>query len=220
MMKKTISRLLVLGLVLIGIKSNLVCAYERSTSNVNKDIETLNSKISFLAESLPYEGLYYYQIRELLKSYNIDYMLEDNVTPDTPAWFADFNPKNDRLITAKDLIIPPFTGSDLMLSNEEKLIAENFSLNYICKSEGDVLITLMYESLAHAQYLAKENGIEDNVFNMFKSGIGGFETFTGSDEVKEMLMAMPEFNRADLVKNEAGYYSNYKFLEKVNEKKN
>lgn len=213
MIKKIINILLIISLVCLNV--SVIFAANEPKDNISKDIKNINDSLQYLSEQLPYEGLYCHKIRDLLNTYNLPYIVDTDYAsdPNYDAWFGYKKADNPRLITAKDLTIPPYKGPLKILSNAERSIAYDFSLNYICKTEADVMFELVSENLRYIQHIEEANNIKESIIGMFDAGLGGYYSFKGPETVKNLLLSMPEFNGADFVKNEDGYYTNSKFLE-------
>ena len=217
-MKLNFKLKLIFIVILILINCKYIFAVDVPNDKLKKDIDNINNQLSYLSSDLEYEGLYYYKIRELINSFNIPYKVDMiyNNDPYYSYWFGRES-ENNRLITDKDLNIVKYTGNKKIISLAERRIAENFSLNYICLSEGDMLNKLLIDASGHIKYLIDKGIIKKNVYDFFTRDLSGYK-YIGDDETKLILMSMPEFNNAGYIKNESGYYTNYIFLEKNNEK--
>ena len=80
-----------------------------------------------------------------------------------------------------------------------------------------MLNKLLVDAYDHINYLRDKGIIKKNVWDLFTRDLSGYK-YIGDDETKSILMSMPEFNNVGYIKNESGYYTNYIFLEKINEK--
>ncbi len=189
---------------------------EGPSDETQKEIDNLNNTIAWRSTVFESEGLYYYDIRKLLKSANImwDIYDESMKDPEYIAWQEEYRYKdrpNHRRIVAKDLTIPAYTGSGPRLSTEEYKIATDFSKDYICKSFGDLVADLWSDERERLNYYQNAGLINgDEVYNCLKTGACGARIYIGSDELKNVLMTMPLFNKDKLELNESGFYTNYK----------
>ena len=193
---------------------------EGPRDETQKEIDSLNNTIAWRSTVFESEGLYYYDIRNLLKSTNIMWDIYDEKMkdPEYIAWQQEYRYKDRpsyRRITAKDLTIPAYTGSGPRLSTEEYKIATDFSKDYICKSFGDLVADLWSDESERLKYYQNAGLINgEEVYNCLKMGACGARIYVGSDALKNVLITMPLFNKDKLELNESGFYTNYKKLEK------
>ena len=189
---------------------------EGPSDETQKEIDSINSTLEWRSTAIESEGLYYSDIRELLKSTNLlwDIYDENMKDPEYISWQEEYNYKDRpkyRRIEARDLKIPPYSGSGPKLSAAEYKVATDFSKNYICKSFGDLVFDLWADEADRIYYYQSLGRIQPTeISDSIISGRTGRHIYVGSEELKNLLMTFPLFNKDKLELNESGYYSNYK----------
>ena len=182
-----------------------------------KKIEQINSTLEWRSGVIESEGLYYSDIRNILKSTNIEWDAYDDSMKSVDFILREEYSYNNRptfrRIEARDLTIPPYSGDGPRLSKDEYKIATDFSKDYICKSLGDLVFDVSGDESDRIFYYQSLGKIQpDEMSNCIQRGKTVGWIYVGSEELKNILMSLPLFNKDKLELNESGYYSNYKML--------
>lgn len=201
------------GLITLGYNNN-----NGPSDETEKEIEGTNYLLSLHCSSMESEGVYYYDVRKLIKSANVmwDWYDEQMKDPEFISWQEETGYKdrpNHRRIFAKDLSIPTYSGQGVRLSAEEYKVATDFSKEYVCKTFGDLVSDVMSDESERLKYYQSKGLISQaEMLSAIQLGTGGVYTYTGSERLKEIFISLPLFNKDKLELNETGYYTNYKMF--------